>query len=603
MSEQALLAIQALRVRYPGDRGAVSALGGLDLTLTSGECLAVVGESGSGKTQLLLAVLGLCGPTAQVSGSIRYRGQELIGLPTPKLNEVRGRRIGMVFQDPLTALNPYLRVGVQITEMLRQHRGVTGRSAKRRAIELLEQLHVADAAERMRQYPHQLSGGMRQRVTIAMAMIAQPQILLADEPSTALDVTVQAQVLGLLRELRERTGTTIVLVTHDLGVAAQFADRVAVMHAGVVVEQAPVRELFAHPRHPRTVALQSAMPRIDIARRTAAPRTASALPEPLPLLSVRALSVRYRVVHQGRAVSLPAVNGVSFDLARSEALGVVGESGSGKSSIARALLRLVDAQSGSAQFLGVDLLRVRGAQLLALRRHLQLVFQDPLSSLDPRMPVGKSVAEPLRAFEPRLTAVQRLERAAQMLQVVGLDAEQLQRYPHEFSGGQAQRIAIARALIAAPDLIVCDEALSALDVSIRSQISALLQQLQRERQLSLLFISHDLAAVQVICDRVLVLYLGRVLEIAQREALFAHSRHPYTRALISAVPLPDPELAQPRQPAALEGEIPSPLSAPSGCVFRTRCPLAAERCAREVPQLRQVGASLVACHRAEEVTE
>jgi peptide/nickel transport system ATP-binding protein len=594
MSDAPLLAIQALSISYPGERGPKNVVGGLDLTLTSGECLAVVGESGSGKTQLLLSVLGLCGPQATIGGSIRYRGQELIGLPTAALNEVRGRRIGMVFQDPMTALNPYLRIGIQITEMLRQHCGVSGREAELRAIELLEQMHVADAAHRIHQYPHQLSGGMRQRVTIAMAMIAQPEILLADEPSTALDVTVQAQVLNLLRELRERTRTTIVLVTHDLGVTAELADRVAVMHAGRIVEQAPVRELFARPQHPSTIALQSALTRGDAAERASAPAAES-------LLSVRALTVSYRSVDRGRAVTLPAVNGASFDIARGEALGVVGESGSGKSSIARALLRLVDAEAGSVQFQGVDLLRVRGAQLRALRRHLQLVFQDPVSSLDPRMPVGKSIAEPLRAFEPKLTASERLGRAARMLAVVGLDAASLWRYPHEFSGGQAQRIAIARALIAAPDLIICDEPLAALDVSIRSQISRLLKQLQRERHLSLLFISHDLAAVQVICDRVLVLYLGRVLEIAATDDLFTHSCHPYTRALISSAPVPDPERARQRQPAVLEGEIPSPLSAPSGCVFRTRCPLAAERCAREVPALRQVGENLVACHRAEEV--
>jgi oligopeptide transport system ATP-binding protein len=320
-----------------------------------------------------------------------------------------------------------------------------------------------------------------------------------------------------------------------------------------------------------------------------------------PLLSVRALRIAYRTLHHGRTVSLPVINGVSFDLARGETLGVVGESGSGKSSIARALLRLVEVQSGSAQFQGVDLLRARGAKLRSLRRHLQLVFQDPLASLDPRMLVSQIIAEPLLAFEPQLTPLQRLERVAAMLSVVGLDTDHLQRYPHEFSGGQAQRIAIARALIAGPDLLVCDEPLSALDVSIKSQISNLLKDLQRQRQLSLLFISHDLASVRFLCDRVLVLYLGRVLEVAATEALFARARHPYTDALISASPVPDPEQA-PKPPALLDAEIPSPLSAPSGCVFRTRCPLAIERCAREVPQLRQVGHSLVACHRAEEMS-
>jgi oligopeptide transport system ATP-binding protein len=316
---------------------------------------------------------------------------------------------------------------------------------------------------------------------------------------------------------------------------------------------------------------------------------------------VRGLQIGYRIVHHGRTVTLPAVNGVSFDLQPAEALGVVGESGSGKSSIARALLRLVHAQSGSVQFRGVDLLSARGSTLHDLRRHLQLIFQDPLASLDPRMTVGDIVGEPLRSFEPQLSNATRHERILHVLRTVGLDSGHLHRYPHEFSGGQAQRIGIARALIAAPELIVCDEPLSALDVSIKSQISNLLKDLQRQRRLSLLFISHDLPAVRFICDRVLVLYLGRVLEIAGSEALFSEARHPYTRALISSVPIPDPQRARERRRTPLEGEIPSPLSAPSGCVFRTRCPLCIERCAREVPALRQVGCSLVACHRAEEV--
>lgn len=326
----------------------------------------------------------------------------------------------------------------------------------------------------------------------------------------------------------------------------------------------------------------------------------AALNPPPPLLSVRQLRLTYRSQHHGRPVNLPAISGVSFDLARGETLGVVGESGSGKSSLARAVLRLAQTQSGSIAFQGMDLLQASGAKLRAMRRHMQLVFQDPLASLDPRMTVGEIIAEPLLAFEPELTRSQRLERVTAMLHEVGLEGDHLLRYPHEFSGGQAQRIAIARALIAGPDLIVCDEPLSALDVSIKSQIGNLLKDLQRERQLSLLFISHDLAMVRFLCDRVLVLYLGRVMEIAPTEALFAGAGHPYTRALISAAPVPDPQRAS--QPLALlDGEIPSPLSAPSGCVFRTRCPLALERCAREVPALRQVGRSVVSCHRAEEM--
>ncbi len=329
---------------------------------------------------------------------------------------------------------------------------------------------------------------------------------------------------------------------------------------------------------------------------------AQAVPrEPCALLAVRELSVTYRVAYRRGHALLRAVNGVSFELARGETLGLVGESGSGKSTVARALLRLVPAESGVASFHGTDLLKLSGARLQAMRRHLQLIFQDPLASLDPRMNIGDILGEPLRVFEPQLSGQQRLQRALAMTRAVGLGAEHLHRFAHELSGGQAQRIGIARALIIEPELIVCDEPLSALDVSIKSQISNLLKDLQRQLQLSLLFISHDLAAVRFSCDRVLVLYLGRVMEIAGCDTLFKACRHPYTRALIRAAPIPDPVAARARRSAPLEGEIPSPLFAPSGCVFRTRCPMAIDRCAREIPLLRQVGDSQVACHRAEEV--
>jgi len=329
--------------------------------------------------------------------------------------------------------------------------------------------------------------------------------------------------------------------------------------------------------------------------------TAGAAPSQAALLAVRSLSVSYRVVHRGTHALLRAVHDVSFQLARGETLGLVGESGSGKSSIARALLRLVPAESGTALFHGTDLLALSGSALQAMRRHLQLIFQDPLASLDPRMSIGEILGEPLRVFEPRLSGELRSERVLAMARAVGLGAEHLHRYPHEFSGGQAQRIGIARALIVQPELIVCDEPLSALDVSIKSQISNLLKDLQRQLQLSLLFISHDLAAVRFSCDRVLVLYLGRVMEMAGCDALFNAGRHPYTRALMRAAPIPDPIAARARRSAPLEGEIPSPMSAPSGCVFRTRCPMAIERCIHEIPLLRNVGDSQVACHRAEEV--
>jgi oligopeptide transport system ATP-binding protein len=344
---------------------------------------------------------------------------------------------------------------------------------------------------------------------------------------------------------------------------------------------------------------------VNAGRHTAGPPQGApgARPDPLSLLAVRELSVSYRVAYRGGQGLLRAVNGVSFELARGETLGLVGESGSGKSTIARALLRLVPAESGVVLFHGTDLLKLSGSCLQAMRRHLQLIFQDPLASLDPRMNIADILTEPLRVFEPQLSGRQREQRALAMARAVGLGAEHLHRYPHEFSGGQAQRIGIARALIIEPELIVCDEPLSALDVSIKSQISNLLKDLQRQLQLSLLFISHDLAAVRFSCDRVLVLYLGRVMETAGCDALFSTARHPYTRALMRAAPIPDPIAARARRSAPLEGEVPSALFAPSGCVFRTRCPMAIERCVREIPLLRQVGASLVACHRAEDVVD
>jgi oligopeptide/dipeptide ABC transporter ATP-binding protein len=607
----ALLEVRQLSVRYAGAAGATPVVHEADLEVAAGECLGIAGESGSGKTQLLWAILGLSGARAAISGSVRYRGEQLLGLGPRALNRVRGRSIGLVFQDPMSALNPYLRVGQQITEVLSVHRGIHGRDAARRAIELLESLHLPDPAQRLQRYPHELSGGMRQRVAIAMAMIAQPDILLADEPTTALDVTVQAQILELFSELRAR-GTAIVLVTHDLGVIAQVADRVAVMYRGRIVEQAPTQTLFARPQHSYSEGLLRATARLDqplaaqmAALGRAATQTATcdsnADIRSAPLLAVQRLDVAYPVHDRGRSHLLPAVNGVSFEVRAGESLGIVGESGSGKTSVARALLRLVDARGGQAWFQGEDLLQLTGARLRALRRQLQLIFQDPLASLDPRLQIADIIAEPLRAFEPGLTARQRHQRVLQALTAVGLAPEHADRFPHEFSGGQAQRIAIARGLVAEPKLIVCDEPLSSLDVSIKSQISNLLMDLQQQRGVTLLFISHDLPAVRLLCARVMVLYLGRVMEMAPRDACFGSPRHPYTRALLRAVPLPDPVAARARPAMNLIGEIPSPLDVPSGCVFRTRCPFAIERCRQEVPPLRSVGASMVACHRAEEL--
>jgi oligopeptide/dipeptide ABC transporter ATP-binding protein len=607
--DKALLQVTDLDIRYTTDKGVVHAVDTLSFDLVAGETLGIVGESGSGKTQTALSIIGLLPDNAHVGGRVLFAGTELLALPEAQLNDIRGNDIAMIFQDPMTALNPHLTIGRQMTRVLQRHRGVNRSAATVEAARLLDAVRIPEAARRLRQYPHELSGGMRQRVMIATALLCQPRLLIADEPTTALDVTVQAQILTLMQELRAEFGTAILLITHDMGVVAGNCDRVLVMQSGRLQESGPVNDVFYSPTADYTRRLLAAVPRLDADRQSrlasvsgGAEREESfAAAVGDDLLSVENAAVTFYAEPDtffGRPRALQAVDNVSFELRAGETLGVVGESGCGKSSLARGILRLVDMSAGRVCLLGDNLTELDGAALKAKRKNMQVIFQDPLASLNPRMTVGDIIGEPLRTFSPELTRAERDRRAAEMLARVGLEAEHVWRYPHEFSGGQCQRIGIARALIAEPELIICDEPVSALDVSVQAQIVNLLMDLQRETGLALIFIAHDLAVVRHISHRVMVMYLGRAVEIAERDALYRSPRHPYTRALIDAVPIPDPELETARERKLLEGDLPSPLDPPSGCAFRTRCPLADARCSAERPELREIGGSLVACHHA-----
>ena len=621
------LHLDRLNVTFDTATAEVAAVRDFSLTIARGECVGVVGESGAGKSQAFLAAMGLLAANGRVSGSARLGSLELLGLRGAALDRVRGARIGMVFQDPMTSLTPHLPVGEQVAEPMVRHLGVSWPEARARALALLQRVHVTDAPRRMGQFPHELSGGMRQRVMIAIALSCGPEILIADEPTTALDVTIQAQILALLAQLK-REGMAMVLITHDFGAVAGVADRVAVMRGGRIVELDTVGAVMKTPRHAYTQALLQAMPRMDgpvagaAATEHAPAKFADAIRgergtdgsgvarfvsdgAAVDALTISRLSVRFPMYSGwfARAQSLRAVDDVSLELRAGEALGVVGESGSGKSTLARAALLLMRPTSGRVVWLGRSLEGLAERELKPLRRELQMVFQDPLASLDPRMTLGDIVAEPLRVHCPELGSAERARTVATMLTRVGIAPEWVNRYPHELSGGQCQRVGIARAMILKPRLLVCDEPVSALDVSIQEQIIALLLDLKQEYGMSILFVSHNLAVVRRLCERVLVLYLGRMMELAPAAGLYARPLHPYTRDLLEAVPIPDPDVQPARLTHVLAGEPPSPLNPPSGCVYRTRCPHAIAMCAEQVPSWQQEGgARWVACHRFQELT-
>jgi len=578
-----LLDIDSLTVRY-GDETAID---GLSFTVNAGESVGLVGESGSGKTQTALAILGLLPRNATVTGSIKFDGEELQGAGDRQLDTIRARRISIVFQDPMLALNPYLRIGEQIARILIEHQIAAGRAAGERVIEMLDAVGLPDPGRQSRAYPHQLSGGMRQRAMIASALITEPDLLIADEPTTALDVTVQAQILELLNAIRKNTA--LLLITHDLGVVAGYCERMLVLERGRLIESGPTRDVFRAPQQAHTRTMLDAAPRMT---RQDYPAPASGE----TLLDVDAVAVSYREPRHGQ---LHAVRDVDLQLKQGETVAIVGESGSGKSSLVRAILGLIPARSGTVSFCGETLARNAGSRAAEIRRDLQLVFQDPVGSLNPQMRVADIVREPLLVHEKQSSQADGKQRVVDMLEQVGLDDVFLGRYPHELSGGQAQRVAIARALILKPRVLVCDEAVAALDGSVREQILQQLRELQQTSGLSILFISHDLGVVRAISHRVLVMYLGRLVELADNESLFDRPLHPYTKALIDAVPVPDPEVA--RSAAMLTGEVPSILTPPTGCAFHPRCAYSVDRCARKMPQPRDVAATIVACHRAEEL--
>ncbi|ESW94087.1 ABC transporter ATP-binding protein [Mesorhizobium sp. C280B] len=556
-SVRPVLSVSGLSVAVRGEEGERDVVSDLTFGLMRGETLCIAGESGSGKSMTALAIMGLLPqPAARIgSGSIRLGNQDLAALSESGMRRIRGDRIAMIFQEPMTSLNPVLSVGRQLTEAIEAHTSMSRSNSRLRALEALKAVRIPDAERRLEHYPHELSGGMRQRVMIAMALALNPDVLIADEPTTALDVTVQGEVLELLRDLQREHGTSVILITHDMGVVAEMADRVIIMRDGRMVEQGRAADIFNRPQADYTRELLAAVPRIG-GGRTAEDRQ-DAANMPAELVSVSDLHVRFDL-HGGffgrvdRRVH--AVEGVSFSIAPHETLSLVGESGCGKSTTAKAIAGLVPF-TGSISIGGHDLSALSRKERKAVRRNVQMIFQDPFASLDPRMRVGDLVAEPL-LIHGLGDREQRHAQIAALFERVGLSADQMERYPHEFSGGQRQRICIARALALRPKLIIADESVSALDVSVQARVLRLLKELQREFGVAYLFISHDMAVVENISDRVAVMYLGQIVEMGTRDQIFSNPRHPYTKRLIEAVPVPDPGRRRARF-ARLDSEIPS----------------------------------------------
>ena len=672
-AQRNLIEIRNLSVTFPSEAGIVRAVRDVSLDIRAGEVLGIVGESGSGKTVMSLSMIGLLAESASITGSISYNGVNLLDLNDNEMSKYRGKDIAMVFQDPLSALNPVHTIGRQIAEALHIHSDISKEGALKRAVELLEIVGIPRPAERAQSYPHEFSGGMRQRVMIALAIANQPKVILADEPTTALDVTVQAQILDVLKTARDMTGAAVVLVTHDLGVVAGLADRVAIMYAGKVVEIGNVDEVYAAPAMPYTIGLLRSIPRVDAvgsSRLTSiegappspvalpsgcafAPRCPAAAPQcdtAVPVLTavsptrmtacvrqseitalqasgklfvdgpaysastatsdavaleVRGLKKTFPLmkgsVLRRRVGSVFAVDGVDLTLHEGRSLALVGESGCGKTTTLLEILNMVAPEAGNITVLGRNVAELSKKQRLEMRKDLQIVFQDPFASLDPRLPIGDAIAEPLDNFG--MPKAEQDQRVMELLELVGLQRDHASRYPAEFSGGQRQRIAIARALALNPKVIALDEPVSALDVSVRAGVLNLLAELQEKLKLSYLFVSHDLAVVQHVADDIAVMYLGGIVESGPVDEVFARPQHPYTQALLSAVPIPDPKVERVRKRIILQGDLPSPANPPSGCRFHTRCQIratlpadVAAKCVSDRPELVSRNASRVACH-------
>ena len=650
----ALLRIRGLRVALGSRERPVRAVDGVDLDVRPGETLALLGESGCGKSMTAFGMMRLLPPSGRITaGQVLFDGQDLLALPEREMRAVRGGSLGMIFQEPMTSLNPVMRIGDQIGESIRLHDKANLRRLRERVVELLDAVGIPDPRRRADEYPHQLSGGMKQRVMVAIALAGKPRLLIADEPTTALDVTIQAQVLTLLKDLQRRAGMAVLLISHDLGVVAETADRVAVMYAGQLVEVSDAKAFFHQPAHPYGRKLFSSLPtfgkrgreleiipgmvppldsdfsgcrfadRCDFVQddccasepawrdledghrvRCIHPRGGPLVPavdgelatrQRMPgqaLLDVDDLKVHFPI-HKGmlRRVKgyVKAVDGVSLKLDSSHTLALVGESGCGKTTVGKGILRLIEPTAGRVMFDGDDLAALQASALRKRRADMQIIFQDPAASMNPRMPVGEIVAEGLRAQGLGGNREARQRRVAELLEQVGLPADSAQRYPHEFSGGQRQRICVARALAVEPKLIVCDEPTSALDVSVQAQILNLFSELQQRLKLSYLFITHDISVISFIAHEIAVMYLGRIVEQGRVDEVLEQPKHPYTLALLSAVPVIDSK--QRREVIRLEGDMPSPANQPTGCHFHPRCARAMPVCRERYPDVSRVSAS------------
>ena len=665
MAEKHLYEIKNIETSFRTDGKMFKAIEDVSVYLNPGEIIGIVGESGSGKSVTMMSALQLIQEPGKVTGGEVYidgndKNMLSYGSNSAEMRKMRGGKVSMIFQEPMTSLNPVLTVGFQIQENIMEHLHLSKEAAKKRAIEMMKMVNIPDAEERFSYYPQQFSGGMRQRIMIAMAMSSEPSVLVADEATTALDVTTQAQILEMIRDIAKKTNTAVVIVTHNLGIVARFAERIYVMYAGGIVETTDAERLFENPEHPYTRALLRAIPRLDDDRDRilipieGLPPNPALRPEYCPFYDrceyhmekcksqkkpvlkelekdhfcachlteaekvikkaeIDAKPIRkveravigkeicldvkdvkkyfpiYKGMMRKHIGDVKAIEDISFRVRKGETLGIVGESGCGKTTLARCIMRVYQPDSGEINFNGVDIAKFNDKQMYPYRKQMAMIFQDPFSSLDPRQTAESIVGESLLIHKLVKTKDEYEKRVDELLRMVDLDPSMKNRVPHEFSGGQRQRIGIARALSSNPDLIICDEPISALDVSIQAQIINLLEELQAKLGLTYLFIAHDLAVVKHISDRILVMYLGRIVEIAECEELYNNTLHPYTKVLLGAVPVADPKVEKTRERVEIRGEVPSLTNRPAGCPFSDRCSCAMEKCRKEVPKLKDIG--------------